>query len=314
VGGEWEAVVRKVKFIQADVFSDSPFGGNPVVVVPEPGAMTSDQMQRVARGMTIAETSFVVPPTLAEASFAMRCYTPTTEVVYSGHQLLGTAYVLAEDGRIALDGDETEVRVQLGETVRPVTLHAKDGRVTRVSTIARPAEFVRDVTPGRYGSLAAALSIDPMEVLHTGLPVQLVRTGLACLIVPVHSLHTVRSLMPVGQSLDDLLHDIGGECLLAFSRDTLAQGNNAHVRVFAPPLGVEEDPATGAANGALAAYLLRHGELSLDDQKQVRLRCEQGSEMGRPSLIEMLVDASVQPPSVRVGGRVARSLEGTVFY
>ena len=306
--------MRKVKFIQADVFSDSPFGGNPVVVVPEPGAMTPDQMQRVARGMTIAETSFVVPPTVAEAGFALRCYTPTTEVVYSGHQLLGTAYVLAEEGRIQLEGERTQVPVQLGDTIRPVTLHARDGKVTRVSTVARPAEFLRDVPPGDYGALAAALSIDPMEVLYTGLPVQLVRTGLACLIVPVRSLHTVRSLMPVGQSLDDLLHDIGGECLLAFSRDTLAPGNQAHVRVFAPPLGVEEDPATGAANGALAAYLLRHGELETDGEGRSRLRCEQGSEMGRPSLIEMAVDTTRTPAEVRVGGRVARSLEGTVFY
>ncbi len=306
--------MRKAKFIQADVFSDSPFGGNPVVVVPDPGTMSSDQMQRVARGMTIAETSFVVPPTDALAHFALRCYTPTTEVVYSGHQLLGTAYVLAEEGRIDLAADTTEINVQIGDSVRPVTLHSEGGRITRVSTLARPAEFVRDLAPGHYSALAAALSIDPMEVLHAGLPVQLVRTGLACLIVPVDSMYTVRSLMPVGQSLDDLLHDLGGECLLAFSRDTLAPGNDVHVRVFAPPLGVEEDPATGAANGALAAYLLRHGAIEANEQGIVGLRCEQGSEMGRPSLIEIEVDANTRPARVRVGGRVARSIEGTVFY
>ena len=93
-----------------------------------------------------------------------------------------------------------------------------------------------------------------------------------------------------------------------------------HVRVFAPPLGVDEDPATGTANAALAAYLLRRdalGEGGLGRRGsggQVLLRSEQGSEMGRPSVIELSLDPAARPTALRVGGRVQRSVEGSVYY
>ena len=269
--------MRKVQFIQADVFTDSPFGGNPVVVIPNPGEMSPDQMQRVARGMSHAETSFVVAPTDARAAFGLRCFTPTlaepparvgrftptTEVVYSGHQLLGTAYVLAETGQLNVDGGRAEALVEIGDELRPVTLRrASGGTTTHVSTEVVAAELLGPVDPGHYSRIAAALTLDPAQLLGANLPATLVRTGLTCLIVPMGSLATVRDLLPVGQAVEDLLHDFGAGWLLAFSRETLATGHDVHVRVFAPPVGIDEDPAPGAANGALAAFLLhrRHAE------------------------------------------------------
>lgn len=305
--------MRKVQFIQADVFTDSPFGGNPVVVIPHPGDMSPDQMQRVARGMSHAETSFVVAPSDARASFGLRCFTPTTEVVYSGHQLLGTAYVLAETGQLAVDGGRAEALVEIGDELRPVTLRrVASGAATHVSTEVVTAELLGPVDPGHYSRIAAALTLDPAQLLGANLPATLVRTGLTCLIVPMGSLATVRDLLPVGQAVEDLLHDFGAGCLLAFSRETLATGHDVHVRVFAPPLGIDEDPATGSANGALAAFLLHHNLLG--GRPPHRLRCEQGYEMGRPSLVEVEVDPAPGGPAIRVGGNVVRSLEGTVFY
>ena len=302
----------KLSFEQVDVFTDSPFGGNPVVVIPEPGRMTSEQMQRVARGMNFAETSFVVSPSLPGAAFALRCYTPTTELRYSGHQLLGTAYVLATRGLLSLDGAVTEVDAQIGDVLRGVRIEREGEEIVSVSTEARVAEFVHAVGADTYGRVAASLSIDPMAILQTGLPVQLVRTGLSCLIVPIDSLQAMRELIPVEQALDDLLQGLGGDCLLAFTRGTLHPENDVHTRVFAPPLGIVEDPATGAANGALIAYLHRHGEIRANPT--ALLRSEQGSETGRPSLIVIELDADADPPQVRVGGRVARSAMGAVFF
>lgn len=304
--------MRKVKFIQADVFTTSPFGGNSVVVIPDPGPMTSDDMLRLARGMNFAETSFVVPAQSEGAAFGIRCYTPTREVFYSGHQLIGTAYVLARFGRLELTGGRTEVAAEVGGDVRPVILERSGGAIGRVSTEVRPADFGLTIGADGYGEVAAALSVDPMFIINAGLPMQLVTTGLACLIVPMSSLGALRDLMPLDQALDEILQEMGAECALAFCRDTLSPANDVHVRVFAPPLGVIEDAATGAANAALAAYLFRHGEIEAAGAAE--LRCEQGSEMGRPSLIEVSVDASHDPPRIRVGGRVALSAEGTVFY
>jgi trans-2,3-dihydro-3-hydroxyanthranilate isomerase len=303
-------MMRKVHFIQADVFSDSPFGGNPVVVVPDPGPISAEEMQALARGMNFAETGFVVDPSDPSAAFGLRCYTPTTEVVFSGHQLLGTAYVLAMLGRVKLDEPVSHVLAETGDGLHPVTFTSADGEVSRVSIVERGADFLQAVED--YGALAAALSIDPMEIVQTGLPVQVVQTELACVVVPVRRLATVREMMPVGQSVDKVLQDCGGVCALVYTTETLSAANDVHVRVFAPALGIEEDPATATANGALAAYLVNHG--AVDAQPVARLRSEQGSEMGRPSVIEMEVDTASDPPTIHVGGRVARSVEGSVFY
>lgn len=292
------------------MFSDSPFGGNPVVVVPDPGPMTADEMQALARGMTFSETGFVVTPSDPSAAFGLRCFTPTTEVAFSGHQLLGAAYVMATLGRLPSNGPRTEIYAEVGGVLHPVTLEHPSQGVDKIAMVEGLTSFGDPI--GDLGAIASALCIDPLEILHTGLPVQAVETGLKCLIVPVSTLAAVREMRPVGQAVDELLQDVGCACVLAFSTTTLSPRNDVHVRVFAPPLGIDEDPATGTANGALAAYLVRHG--AAEARPTARLRSEQGSEMGRPSVIEMQVDASADPMTIVVGGRVARSVEGTVFY
>jgi trans-2,3-dihydro-3-hydroxyanthranilate isomerase len=303
--------VRKVHFIQADVFSDSPFGGNPVVVVPDPGPMTSDEMQSLARGMSFAETAFFIPATMEGADLAVRCFSTTTELSYSGHQLLGAVYVAATLGRLELTGEVTQLRVQVGKQLLPVRVNSDAERgITRVATLECPVEHKGSFED--YGKLAAALSTDPMAILQTGLPVEIVETGLTCLIVPVKSLDMLRDMLPVTQALDEILQDLGADCALAWCHEALSPMNDVHVRVFAPPLGIVEDPATGSANGALASYLVRHGEI--EARPKARLRCEQGNEVARPSVVEIEIDTSESPPRIVVGGRVQRSVEGSVFY
>jgi trans-2,3-dihydro-3-hydroxyanthranilate isomerase len=272
--------------------------------------MRPEEMQHLARGMSFAETVFVVPPKDPGAQFGLRCFTPTTEASFSGHGLLGAAYVLATTGRLTIEGDKTEVYAEVGGSLHPVTLQHPAGSVQKVSMVEQEARFGERLED--FGRVAAALSLDPMDILRTSLPVQVVATGLACLIVPVASLVAMRAILPMGQAVDELLQDLEATCLLAFTEDTLSPQNDVHVRVFAPPLGIDEDPATGSANGALAAYLVRHGVVIA--RPTVRLRSEQGTEIGRPSVIELQVDTSTSPPTILVGGRVARSIEGSVFY
>ncbi len=303
-------IVRKLRFVQADVFSDSPFGGNPVVVVADAAHLTTNEMQNLARGMNFAETVFVVAPAMPEADFGLRCFTPTTEVAYSGHALLGATYVLALDGRLPQADPGTELVVELARTLYPVAITAWEADVARLATLERPAEF--GPTLDDYSAVAAALALDPLEILQTGLPVQKVCTGLPCLIVPIHSLAAVRDMMPVSQVVEAMLQPMEALCVLAFSRHTLSPASDVHVRVFAPSLGIPEDPATGTANGALAAYLARHE--AVGNGPLTRLRSEQGTEMGRPSVIEIELDAATEPATIRVGGRVARSVEGSIFY
>jgi trans-2,3-dihydro-3-hydroxyanthranilate isomerase len=211
---------------------------------------------------------------------------------------------------MAIEGEATELYVEVGGVPHPVTLQHPAGRVANVAMVEQPAEFGARLQD--FGAVAAALSVDPMDILRTSLPVQIVNTGVNTLIVPIDALATVRDLLPVAPAVDELLRSVGASCLLVFTRDTLSPANDLHVRVFAPPLGISEDPATGSANGALAAYLVRHGEILA--RPIAKLRSEQGSEMGRPSVIEIQVDTSTTPPTVLIGGRVASSVEGSVFY
>jgi len=312
--------VRKVRFIQADVFSDSPFGGNPVVVVPEAEGMTSEEMQALARGMSFAETAFITAPTVDGAAFAVRCFSPTTELAYSGHQLLGASFVMVTEGRVDLKEGRAELPVQVGKGLCHVEVNRDAARdITRVTATERPASFLGVVEDRE--AVAAALSVDPAAIQVDAWPVEQVRMDLTCLIVPVRDLPTMRLLLPAKGALDALLNSYGAALALAFCRDTLSPMNDVHVRVFALPLGIDEDPATGSANAALAAYLHRHGALTMDAALGRRsagglilLRSEQGSEMGRPSVIELELDPGSQPPLVRVGGRVQRSVEGSVYY
>ena len=302
--------LRKVHFVQADVFSDSPFGGNPVVVVPEPGNMTADEMQAVARGMGLTETVFVQPARREDAAFRLRCFTPVTELPYSGHGLLGAAFVMAATGRLAAFRAGGTVGVEMGGSVRAVTLFGCDGLIQRAATVDCPARFGPVVTD--LGKVSGALSVRTADILRTGLPVQWVQTTVATLVVPLRSLEVLRRIVPFGHVVGRLLRDTGASLLLAFCRQTLCPANDVHVRVFAPLLGVDEDSASGVANGALAAYLVRHGVVVPDPV--ACLRCEQGTETGRPSLIELQIDASHEPPHVRIGGRVRHSVEGSVYF
>lgn len=312
--------MRKVRFIQADVFSDSPFGGNPVVVVPDADGMTSDEMQALARGMSFAETAFITTPTIDGAAFAVRCFSPTTELAYSGHQVLGAGYVMVAEARVDLIAGRAELPVQVGKELCHVAVNRDAARdVTRVTATERPATFLGVVEDRE--AVAAALSVDTDAIRVDAWPVERVRMDLTCLMVPVRDLATMRLLLPAKGALDALLSSYGAALALAFSKDTLSPMNDVHVRVFAPPLGIDEDPATGSANAALAAYLHRHGALTGDGGLGRRtagglisLRSEQGSEMGRPSVIELELDPATQPPVVRVGGRVQRSVEGSVYY
>lgn len=303
--------MRKVRFYQADVFSNSPFGGNPVVVVPDPGPMSTVEMLTLTRGLNFAETTFVVTPSLPGAAFAVRCFTPTTEVPYSAHQLLGAAYVLAASGRLVQDVSSPHIDVQVGDDGhREVVLTRRGGRIERVALV-EPVPSLRREEDG-YHAVAAALSIDVVAILETGLPMEVIASGLDCLVVPIQYLWAVQDVLPVEQLIDGALTTSGADCLVVFSTQTLSPACQAHVRVFAPGLGVREDPATGTAASAVADYMVRHGLVQA--APELHLAIEQGSEMGRPSLIEVDFDLSAMPPRLYVGGQVARSVEGHVYF
>ena len=307
--------MKEYRFVQVDVFTDTPFGGNPLAVFPDAEGLTSEEMQRIAQEMNLSETTFVLPPHAPQADFRVRIFTPVKELPFAGHPVVGTHWVLAHLGRVPLSEPLTRVVFELGVGVLPGDLHVIEGQVERVvMTQDRPTfhALLEDV-----GDLTSGLGLPPEAITETGLPVQVVSTGVPQMMVPIRSLEEVQRLDAGGLNviaLNQVCRAVDTECVMVFTFETERTESTVHVRMFAPLLGVPEDPATGSANGALGAYLVQHAAVPLTEST-VHIVSEQGAELNRPSTLLIEVDHSDgQPNAVRVGGQVAPLIEGLIRF
>jgi trans-2,3-dihydro-3-hydroxyanthranilate isomerase len=307
--------MKAYDFVQVDVFADTPFGGNPLAVFPDAGGLTTMEMQCLAREMNLSETTFVLPARAPEADFRVRIFTPAAELPFAGHPIVGTHWVLAHLGRIDLVEPVTEVRFELGVGVLPAHLHVAAGQVERVvMTQDRPTFHA--VLEG-LTDLAAGLGLPAQAIRDTELPVQVVSTGVPQMMVPVRSLAEVQDLAADElnvAALNRACRAVDTECVMVFTRETERAEVDVHVRMFAPLLGVPEDPATGSANGGLGAYLVHHRAVPLSSPT-IQIVSEQGAELARPSTLYVEVDhENGEPTAVRVGGQVVPVVEGFVRF
>jgi trans-2,3-dihydro-3-hydroxyanthranilate isomerase len=165
--------------------------------------------------------------------------------------------------------------------------------------------------------VAAGLGLDPDAITETGLPVQVVSTGVPQMMAPIRSLAEVQRL-DAGQlnitALNRACRAVSTKCVMVFTFETERPDATVHVRMFAPLLGVPEDPATGSANGALGAYLVHHRAVPVTEPT-THVLSEQGAEMERPSTLTVEVDsAGKKITAVRVGGQVVPVAEGVVRF
>ena len=307
--------MKEYRFIQVDVFTGRPFGGNPLAVFPDAEGLTTEEMQRLAREMNLSETTFVLPPEAPAADFKVRIFTPTVELPFAGHPVVGTHWVLAHLGRVPLREPVTRVQFELGVGVLPADLHVAGGRVERVvMTQDRPTfhGVLEDMT-----DLAAGLGLPTDAIIETELPVQVVSTGVPQMMVPLRSLAEVQG-MDAGRlnvaALSRAYRAVGTDCVMVFTFETERPEATVHVRMFAPLLGVPEDPATGSANGALGAYLVHRRAVPVTEPT-THILSEQGAELGRPSTLYVEVDCTDDEiTAVRVGGQVVLVAEGVVRF
>jgi len=186
--------VKVYRFVQVDVFTDVAFGGNPLVVFPDAEDLTSEEMQKLAREMNLSETTFVLPPSQPDADFKVRIFTPAAELPFAGHPVVGTNWVLAHLGRVELTEPVTEVRLELGVGVLPAHLEVAGGRVERVVITSDRPKFLNVLED--VSDLALALGAPREAITDTGLPVQVVSTGIPSLMVPIRSLAEVQQMHP----------------------------------------------------------------------------------------------------------------------
>ena len=305
---------RSLKFYQADVFTAQPFGGNPVAIFPDAQGLTDDQLQQIAREMNLSETVFVFPPSDPAAIVRLRIFTPTQEIPFAGHPVVGTMHVLAQLGLIATPEPVTRVVQECNIGLFPVDVLMRDGKVMRVVMTQPTPQFLEriDDTEDLY-MVAAALGIPKHTITNNKWSLEVVSTGLPVLIVPVRTLTAVRSINPDPSAIVDLCGRFGANGIMAFTTMTVEPFSNVHARMFAPAIGIPEDPATGSASGALGAYLVQHRIVEVGPMTEIVI--EQGYEIDRPSRILVQVESNGEAiQTVKVGGQCVMVVEGCLSF
>jgi len=264
------------RYIVADVFTDTPLQGNQLAVFTDGRGLRAGQMQRAARELNLSETVFFLPP-CRDGDLRIRIFTPASELPFAGHPVLGSAFLAGE-----LLGTSA-VRLETGAGVVPVELRRKGEQIV----CGRMEQPIPDWTPYEHPDrLLAALG-----VAGSGLPVEAYQNGPRHVFVALDGEAAVAALRPDLGALAGL-GDIGVSCFAG-------GGARWKTRMFAPGLGVAEDPATGSAAGPLAIHLARHGRTGFGEEIEIR----QGAEIGRPSVLYARVDGSPQRiERVLVGG------------
>ena len=303
---------RTVKFYQAAVFTETVFGGNPVAVVPDAAGLSDLEMQKIAREMNLSETVFVLPPTAPLADVRLRFFTPTREIPFAGHPVLGACYVLAQIGALPIKEPISRVHQENALGVFPVDVMVRDGHISRLMMGQPQPEFQGAVEPLRdVFEVANAIGVPKTKITGTGLPIEVVSTGLPVMIVPIRTLTAVSKAAPNIGLLNSVCERHKAQGIMLYTTVTVQEESTVHTRMFASPIGVVEDPATGSASGALGAYLVKNGVVDVGPTTEIV--CEQGYEVDRPSrLVVHVYSDDDEIKSVQVGGQAVMVIEGVL--
>ena len=310
-----------MKFYIVDVFAETKYTGNQLAVFTGENVanLSPDEMLQIAREINYSETTFIISDKPQNGGYDVRIFTPAKELPFAGHPTLGTAYIIQQEiiknsvervilnlkvGQIPVNWETTK---DLGEVLwmkqNPPTFHQK-----------YDAE-----------SLAAVLNLESGDI-DSRFPIQEVSTGIPFIIVPlkthqalkksqvnldkllsINPRNQVFSKQPRNQVFSKNLVSKNAKEILIFCPETNNSGNDLSVRMFAPALGITEDPATGSANGCLAGYLVEHNYFA---KGKIEVKVEQGYEINRPSLLLLKAEKRGEEIEVFVGGKVVMVAKG----
>jgi trans-2,3-dihydro-3-hydroxyanthranilate isomerase len=290
-----------------DVFTEERFGGNPLAVVLDADGLEGTRMQRIAREFNLSETVFVLKPEHAAHTARVRIFTTADELPFAGHPTVGTGALLALL-RVPEPSGRGDALIVLEEGIG----------IVRVGVRLRPgvapyAEFDAPKLPAEAGTLpsvdrlAAALGLIPSEIGFENHRPTKYGAGNVFAFVPIASLDAIGKARVATPHWDGTLQ---GQGAFLYCRQTAHTGSSFHARMFAPHLGVPEDPATGSAAAAFAGVVHRFDALPDGAHKRI---IEQGYEMGRPSTIDLTVEVEHgKLATVRIGGHTVRVAEGKI--
>jgi len=291
------------RFVTLDVFTNRRFAGNPLAVVLDAEGLDTGAMQAIAREFNLSETVFVLPAAQASNRARLCIFTPAAELPFAGHPTVGTAVLLGQvdgacGGEMILEEGVGDVRCR----VEPAD--AERGR----------AKFDLPLLPEEIGpirdrdGIASALGLAPHEIGFGNFVPSCWSVGVRLALIPLRDLDLVRRCRVEGSSWKAI--EVHARGAFVFCRETVEQGHAFHARMFAPGLGVAEDPATGAAAAAFAGVLADSAGFA-DGEHDFTI--EQGYEMGRPSLIELSISIRQgKLMSAAIAGEAVLVAEGTI--
>jgi trans-2,3-dihydro-3-hydroxyanthranilate isomerase len=285
----------RVPFRLVDVFTDVPFAGNQLCVVPDvPAGLDGAGMQTIAREIGFSESTFVSET--ADDRYQMRIFTPDEEIPFAGHPTIGTAFVLAREGWTSTEVTQT---TDAGDVPVSVDLDAGSAWMRQLPPTFGPVVDDRELVAAAAGLSAGDLIAE--------LPIQPVSTGLSHLMVPVRDESILRRAERDGRLCLEVHRRTGAESLYLF---VVRGDGDVMARMFDPLLGIGEYPATGSAAGPLGAYLAVHGLAGLPGSMTV----SQGEIVHRPSFIHVEVSRDGDDWTIRVGGGVRIVGEGAFEF
>jgi trans-2,3-dihydro-3-hydroxyanthranilate isomerase len=299
-----------MRYLHYDVFTDTPFEGNQLAVFTDARGLAVPQMQALAREMNFSESTFILPSETPGTDIRMRIFTPGAELPMAGHPTIGSTFALAHDQVIAAGRERFVFGLGVGPTPVELTWHGDTLDFALMDQ--RPPDFRTPASPPH--DIIKAVGLDPAAVDRTHLPIEEISCGNPFIFVPCATRADVDAAEPDMAGMRALKSAFPSNHIgvFFFSTEAVDSDVTAYSRMFAPGLGVAEDPATGSASGPLGAYLVKHKLVAPDRARD--MVSLQGVAMGRPSRIHMTItsDAHGTITRVQVGGKAVRIGAGEI--
>lgn len=300
-------MTSRYRYLHLDVFTGERFGGNQLAVFLDASGLTAETMQAMTKEMNFSESTFILPAEQPDTDIRMRIFTPGREMPMAGHPTVGSTFALALAGVIPPGRRRWVFGLNIGPT--PVDIDW-DGDRPAFAWMTQQRPVFGPVVQDEEAA-ARAVGLQPGAIRDTGLPVQEVSCGVPFVFIPLATRAEVDAAVPDLDAFNRLCHAWGTDnhAMFVFSPEPGPDGATVYSRMFAPGLGVFEDPATGAASGPLGCYLVAHGVVPAD--RADRILSLQGVKMGRPSRVHIAIGLDGGDiTSVRVGGEAVLIGEG----
>ncbi|MDE5072172.1 MAG: PhzF family phenazine biosynthesis protein [Trichodesmium sp. St16_bin4-tuft] len=284
-------------FYIVDVFAETKYSGNQLAVFTgvEVANLSDEKMLQIAREMNYSETTFLLSSEQQNGGYDVRIFTPTKELPFAGHPTLGTAYIIQRE---IIKSLVEQVVLNLGVGQIPVSWKGEVLWMSQnVPTFAQKHQVK---------TVAEVLNLEVVDI-DTRFPIQEVSTGIPFIIVPLKTLVALKKAKVNLDKYYQFIQTTKVTEILIFCPETYKDIDDLSVRMFAPYLGITEDPATGSANGCLAGYL---AEYNYFNQRKIDIRVEQGYEINRPSLLLLQAEKKAGKIEVFVGGNVVMIAQG----